>query len=49
MIGTSANHPNIDTVTLIPAREAIDNIDSVSGIQIVDGSFSVDSPNLRGT
>jgi hypothetical protein len=46
MIGTSADHPNIDTVPLIPAREAIDNIDSVPGVQIVYGSFSVDSPNL---
>lgn len=46
MIRSSANNSHTYTVTLIPASIAINDIDSVAGIQIVDGAFSVDPPDL---
>jgi len=46
MVGTGADDSNIDPVSLIPASEAIDNVDSIPGVEIVDGAFSVDSPDL---
>lgn len=46
MVGTRADNPNFDLVLLVPSCEAFDNIDSVSGIQVIDCSFSVDLPYL---
>lgn len=46
MISTGADDANIDPVSFIPTGEAIDDINSVPGIQIVDGAFSVDFPHL---
>lgn len=46
MISTGADDANIDPVSFIPTSEAIDDINSVPGIQIVDGAFSVDFPHL---
>jgi len=46
MIGTGADDSNADAVPLVPASEAIDNVDTVPGIQVVDSSFSVDLPDL---
>ena len=47
MIRSSTNNSHANAVPLIPASIAINDIDSVAGIQIVDGSFSVDPPDLR--
>lgn len=47
MISTGADDPNVDPVSFIPTGEAIDDINSVPGIQIVDRAFSVDFPHLQ--
>lgn len=47
MVGSGADDPDIDTVTLVPSCEAIDNIDTIPGIQVVDCAFSVDFPDLQ--
>ena len=47
MISSSTYDSHTDTVALIPASIAINDIDSVAGIQVVDGAFSVDFPDLR--
>jgi hypothetical protein len=47
MICAGANDPNIDSVSFIPAGKTIDNINSVSGVQIIDGTFAVDFPYLH--
>lgn len=46
MIRSSADNSYTDPVPLIPASVAIDDIDSIAGIQIVDSSLSVDPPHL---
>ena len=47
MIGAGADDSNVDPVSFIPAGEAIDDIYSVPGIQIVNGALSVDFPHLQ--
>jgi hypothetical protein len=46
MVGTSTNDPDPDSVLLIPSSKAVYNIDTISGVEVVDGTFTVDSPNL---
>ena len=46
MVGSGTDDSNIDTISLIPSSKAIDNVDSVSGVQIVDSAFPVDFPDL---
>lgn len=46
MVCSSADNSNIDSVTLIPPCKAINDINAVSRIQVVNSSFSVDLPNL---
>ena len=49
MVGTSTDNPDLDPVLLIPSRKAVHDVDTVSGIQVVDGTFTVDSPNLTSS
>jgi hypothetical protein len=46
VVGTSADHTDIDAVALVPAGVAIDNVNAVAGVQVVDGTFTVDTPDL---
>ena len=46
MIGSRADHADANPVALIPASESIDNIDAISGVQIVNGTFAIDTPDL---
>ena len=46
MVRSGTNNAHTDAVPLIPASKAINDIDSIAGIQVVDGPFSVDSPDL---
>lgn len=46
MVSACADHTNIDAVTLIPAGKPINDIDAVSGVEIVDCTLTVDSPDL---
>ena len=46
MVRSSADDSDVDAVTLIPAGKAIDDVNSVAGVQIVDCSFAVDTPDL---
>ena len=46
MIGSSTYDSHTDTVPLIPASVAINDIDSIAGVQVVDGAFSIDLPHL---
>ena len=47
MIRSSTYDSHTDTVPLIPASIAINDIDSVAGVQVVDSAFSIDLPDLR--
>lgn len=49
MVCASADNANVDAVTLVPAGETIDNVDTVAGVEVVDGTLTVDAPDLRNT
>lgn len=46
VVGTSTDNSNLDLVLLVPSCESVDDVDTVSCVQIIDGTFSVDSPDL---
>lgn len=46
MVGSGADDTDVDAVSLVPPCEAIDDVDSFPGVQIVDGAFSIDIPYL---
>jgi hypothetical protein len=48
VVCTSTDDSDSDSVALIPAGVTIDNVDAVSGVEVVDGTFSVDLPDLYG-
>lgn len=47
MVGTSADNTDVDAVALVPAGVAIDNVDAVAGVEVVDGTLAVNTPNLK--
>ena len=47
MVGTSTHDSDLDSVLLIPSCKAVDNVDAVSCVQVINGTFTVDSPDLE--
>jgi hypothetical protein len=47
MVGTSADHANTYPVAFIPSGISIDNIDTIPGVEVVNGTLAVDAPNLE--
>ena len=47
MVSTRADNTNVDPVTLVPSCVAIDNVDAVASVEVVDCSLAVDTPDLR--
>jgi hypothetical protein len=46
MVGTGADNSYAYPVALVPAGEAIDNVDAVPGVEVVDSTLTVDTPDL---
>jgi len=46
MVGTSTDNTDADSVALVPSGVTIDNVDAVSRVKVVDGTFAVDFPHL---
>ena len=46
MVGTSTDNPDPDSVLLIPSSETVYNVDTISGVEIINSTFTVDSPDL---
>jgi hypothetical protein len=46
MIGASAHHTDAYPVALVPAGVSVDDIDAVPGVEVVNGTFAVDPPDL---
>lgn len=46
MVGSGADDPYPNTISLVPTSIAIDHIDSVAGVQVVDGTLPIDFPDL---
>jgi hypothetical protein len=48
VVGASADNANADTVALIPASITINDIDAVTGVEVVDSTLTVNAPDLQG-
>lgn len=46
MVGTGADDTDINAIALIPAGKTVDDVDTVPGVEVVDSTLSVDSPDL---
>lgn len=46
MVGTRADDTDLDAVLLVPAGVAIDDVDAVAGVEVIDSTFAVDFPDL---
>ena len=46
MIGSGADDPHPDTISLVPSGIPIDHIDSITRVQVVDGALTIDFPYL---
>lgn len=47
MVSTGTDDSDSNSVAFIPSCKAIDDVDAVSCVQVVNGTFSVDSPHLQ--
>jgi hypothetical protein len=47
MIGASAHHSDAYPVALIPSGKSIDDIDAVPGVEVVNGTLTVNTPDLE--
>lgn len=47
MVGTGTDDTDADAVSLVPAGETIDNVDAVTGVEVVDSTLTVDAPDLQ--
>lgn len=48
MVGAGADDADADAVLFIPAGVAIDDVDAVARVEVVDGALAVDFPDLGG-
>ena len=46
MVGSSTDNADADAIPFVPAGVAINDVDAVSSVEVVDGAFSVDFPDL---
>jgi hypothetical protein len=49
MVGARADNADTDPVLFVPASIAVDDVDAVAGVEVVDGTLSVDFPDLGVT
>jgi hypothetical protein len=47
MVGASAHDTNAYPVALVPAGESIDDIDAIPGVEVINGTLTVDAPDLE--
>ena len=47
VVGTSADDSDPDPVFLVPSCKTVDNVNSVSCVEVINSTFTVDSPNLK--
>lgn len=46
VISARADDAHADPVALIPACKAVDDVDAIPGVEVVDGTLAVDAPDL---
>jgi len=49
MVSAGADNADLDAVFLIPSCETVDDINAISSVEVVNGTFAVDSPYLSRT
>jgi hypothetical protein len=49
VVSTSADNANADAVALVPSSVTINDVDAVTGVEVIDSTLTVDTPDLRGT
>lgn len=47
MVGASAHDADTYPVTLVPAGIAVDDIDAIPGVEVINGTLAVDAPDLE--
>lgn len=47
MVSSGAYDADIDAVSFVPSCKAVDDVDSIPCVQIVDGALAVDFPDLQ--
>ena len=47
MVSTSADNSYAYPVTLIPASKSVNDVDAVPGVEVVNGTLTVDAPDLN--
>ncbi len=46
MVSSSAHNPDLDLVFLIPSCKAIDDVDTISSVEVIDCSLTINPPDL---
>ena len=46
VICAGADDADVDAIPFVPSCEAVNDIDAIAGVEIVDGSFAIDAPDL---
>ena len=47
MVRAGAHYTDADPVALVPSCEAVDDVDALAGVEVVNGTLAVDAPDLR--
>jgi len=48
MVGAGTDNADVDSVSGVPSCVTVNDVDAVSGVEVVDSTFSVDFPCLFG-
>jgi len=46
MVGAGADDADADAILFVPAGIAIDDVDAVPGVEVIDGTLTINFPNL---
>lgn len=46
VVSAGADDPDVDSVASVPAGIAVDDVDAVTGVEVVDGTFTVNDPGV---
>lgn len=47
MVRAGAHYTDADPVALVPSCEAVDDVDALAGVEVVNGTLAVDAPYLE--
>lgn len=47
VVGTGADDADLDLVLLVPSCETVDNVDAIPGVEVIDGTLTVNLPDLE--